>query len=260
MAVFISVVSHGHASLVESLGTLKRLINSFNVIVKSNKPGDDFSVLNESQNFHWLDCEYFCGFGENNNIVFKYCQTELSMKDDDIFIALNPDVDINETAIVSLIELMSQNHSAICTINLYKDTNLSEFDNSIRRFPSFTQFIKSFLGFGNTSIIDKSAISKPCKVDWAAGSFLAFGAYHYQTLGGFDERYFMYCEDIDICWRSKELGMKVDYFPNIKAQHLAKHENRKLLSKHFYWHVTSVMKFLLKKLGLGHARSRIYPE
>ena len=46
---------------------------------------------------------------------------------------------------------------------------------------------------------------------------------YYRQLNGFDERYFMYCEDIDICYRSCKIhGKRVMYFPNIKAVHLSK--------------------------------------
>ncbi|EGR3506856.1 glycosyl transferase family 2, partial [Vibrio parahaemolyticus] len=75
--------------------------------------------------------------------------------------------------------------------------------------------------------------------------FIAIKAIHYKKLNGFDENYFMYCEDIDLCYRSKQEGESVLYLPNISAIHFAAHNNRKLLSKHFYWHLKSVFRFLI---------------
>lgn len=255
MNVYISVISHGHSRLINQLSCLSELSEKYEVVVKSNKPGDDLYTLENSPRFHWLNREHGLGFGHNNNIVFDYCCSELGMKEDDYFIVLNPDVTIEYSQIKLLIEKMSTDGTKLSAINLFKDYDKKKYDNSIRNFPSLTQFVKSFLGLGNSAIIAKSSIINPSPVDWAAGSFLGFKASHYGDLNGFDEKYFMYCEDIDICYRSYLLGENVQYFPEIQAVHLAKHANRKLFSKHFYWHVTSVIRFLLTKLGLTKAKS-----
>ncbi|EKO3496537.1 glycosyltransferase family 2 protein [Vibrio fluvialis] len=257
MTVYISVVSHGHSDLINKIECLTSLVKNFKVVVKSNKDGDDFVELIGRENFYWINNSYGLGFGENNNVIFDFCINELKMNDDDYFVVLNPDVLISP---VSLSHLLSQVQSLgvkIAAINLFKDCEYSIYDMSIRHFPSLLNFTKSFLGLGNNSIIDKSEIIKPTPVDWAAGSFLLFSASHYKELGGFDEKYFMYCEDIDICFRSQKIGHNTIYFPNIKAIHLAKHANRKLFSKHFYWHVKSVIRFLFTTLGLTRSTSRI---
>ncbi|WP_222104720.1 glycosyltransferase family protein [Shewanella algae] len=236
---------------------MSRLSPKYQIVVKSNKSGDNFDDLTSMPNFHWLDKAYGLGFGNNNNVVFDFCRTELSMKEDDYFILLNPDVIVDSNDLDLLVSKMKLSESKISTINLYNDYERTIFDNSIRKFPSFIQFSKSFLGLGNSAIIDKDEIKSPCYVDWAAGSFLAFEAHHYCILNGFDEKYFMYCEDIDICYRSHLIGERVTYFPEIKAVHLAKHANRNLFSKHFYWHVTSVIRFLLTKIGLTKPSSSL---
>lgn len=257
MAIYISIVSHGHSDLINELSCLLTLSNHFKIVVKSNKPNDSFCELSNAPNFYWINEQYGCGFGHNNNIVFRYCQTELGMSSNDVFIVLNPDVVISFNEIETLVNEMKRDQSKVSAINLYKDTEQMIYDNSIREFPSLLQFIKSFLGLGNNSIIDKNNITLPSPVNWAAGSFLAFEANHYATLGGFDEKYFMYCEDIDICYRSYLLGYNVIYYPEIRAIHLAQHANRKLFSKHFYWHVTSVIRFLCTKVGFTKPKSQI---
>ena len=257
MNIFISVISHGHSELINKLECLSELSEGFNVVVKSNKPKDCFDDIKLKSNFHWLDGDYGLGFGHNNNIVYEYCRKSLGMVSEDCFVVLNPDVIIKADDILTLVEKMDANFCKISAINLFKDDNKSIHDNSIRNFPSFSQFAQSFLGLGNSAIIDKSQLKTPSYVDWAAGSFLAFKASHYYDLNGFDENYFMYCEDIDICYRSQLLGERVLYFPEIKAIHLAKHANRKLMSKHLYWHVKSVIRYLITKLGFTKAKSSL---
>jgi N-acetylglucosaminyl-diphospho-decaprenol L-rhamnosyltransferase len=257
MAIFISVISHSHSTLINKLNCLSHIARTFKVIIKSNKPNDNLEKLNKIKNIHWIDDQHFCGFGHNNNIVFNYCCSALGMTKDDYFIVLNPDVVIFAQDLYNLVERMENDQLQLSAINLYKNNDLSEYDTSIRRFPTLLQFVKSFLGFGNSSIIDKSKLIGVSQVDWAAGSFLAFKASHYEYLQGFDENYFMYCEDIDICYRSKKMGCPVTYHSNIKAMHLAEHANRKIFSRHFVWHISSVLRFLLTKLGLTTPRSSI---
>ncbi|KMV30236.1 glycosyl transferase family 2 [Photobacterium swingsii] len=257
MKVFFSVVSHGHESIIRELDCISNLCQEFTVVLKSNKSGDDFHYLMASETFHWIDSDYGLGFGHNNNKVYSYCKDKLGMKEHDIFVVLNPDVLIDIESVRRLIFFMKKDKNKLCAINLFKDRDLQVFDNSIREFPCLNQFVKSFLGFGNSSIIDKALIDKPTSVDWAAGSFLAFKANLYQSLGGFDEGYFMYCEDIDICFRSKKAGFPVVYYPEVRALHLAKHANRSLFSMHLYWHVSSVIRFLCSKSGLVKAKSKI---
>ncbi|MEZ9866559.1 glycosyltransferase family 2 protein [Vibrio sp. 10N.261.51.A4] len=257
MSVYISVVSHGHGDLIEQLSCLKKLAEKFIVVVKINLEEKNLPTYLEQNNIHYVDGNYGLGFGHNNNIVFSYCWENLDMKEDDFFIVFNPDVLSSTESIEELIESMRKEKSGIAAVNLFRDSDYSIPDNSIRIFPSLTQFIKSFLGLGNTAIIDKSKIKQKVNIDWAAGSFLAFTASHYARLKGFDEGYFMYCEDIDICYRSKVLGVPVIFYPQIKMLHLAEHANRSIFSKHFYWHVNSVIRFLLSKKGFARASSSL---
>lgn len=256
MNIFISVVSHGHSKLINQIDCLSK-IKDAKIVVKSNMSGDNFNCLNDSNNFYWIDDLYHKGFGENNNIIYNYCSEFLGMQSEDFFVVLNPDVIVDERDILNLVVKMDSSNSNIAAINLYRDSNYSQFDYSIRRFPSLYDFFQSFLLKKNSTILDKSLILTPGSIDWAAGSFLAFRTEHYERLKGFDEGYFMYCEDIDICYRSLMLGHAVTYFPDIRAVHLAKHANRSVFSKHFYWHVKSVIRFLLSKHQLVKANSSV---
>lgn len=244
--VFVSVISHNSELVIKQLNCLNELAGELFVIVKSNTPNEDLSFI-DSINFHWVDRDYWRGFGENNNIVFDYCVSHLGMQNNDFFIVLNPDVLVSPEQIFELIDNMLSEKASIAAINLYHDINFSNEDQSIRKFPNFLTFVKSFFGFTGSYVLNKHGISQPTSVDWAAGSFLAFNVSHYKKLAGFDVGYFMYCEDIDICYRSRLLGESVRYFPHIKGVHLAAHNNRKLLSKHFYWHIRSSLRFLFKK-------------
>lgn len=257
MTIYISVISHGHSELINQLSCLSSLSSSFKIVIKSNKSKDVFGVWVNKPNFSWIDEGYGLGFGHNNNVVFEYCRSKLGMSADDYFVVLNPDVVIASEQIEMLINCMKIGSVKLSAINLFKDADNIVYDNNIRRFPTLVEFSKSFMGLGNSAVIDKHKVTSQISVDWAAGSFLAFKASHYAELNGFDENYFMYCEDIDICYRSYLIGERVTYFPKIKALHLGKHANRNFFSKHFYWHLKSVLRFLFTKVGLTKSRSSV---
>ncbi|MGI1939178.1 glycosyltransferase family 2 protein [Shewanella oncorhynchi] len=256
MSVYISVVSHGHGELIKKLACLNELAKKFIVVVKVNKYEKGLVSYLKLNNIECIDESYGIGFGHNNNVVYKYCKDKLSMGEDDHFLVVNPDVIADSDAIDALINLMLADNTLLAGVNLFKDDNYLMPDNSIRNFPSLFQFVKSFLGMRNASI-NKALVKDAKEVDWAAGSFLAFKSSHYGLLKGFDENYFMYCEDIDICFRSNRLGVPVIFYPQIKIIHLAEHANRTILSKHFFWHISSVVRFLLTKQDLTNASSCI---
>lgn len=248
MKIYISVVSHGHENLIMRLGFLAKLAKyeSVVVIVKTNKAcgNGDFKEYCHANSMVCLDENHGLGFGANNNFVFGYCLKIGMDVEHDLFCVINPDVMIDEINTQRLLEYVKSKSFDAIAINLYRDISMSVYDNSIRTFPSAYDFVSSFLFKVNKTIIDKSVITDPTVVDWAAGSFILFRSRVYADLSGFDEKYFMYCEDIDICLRLKHLGYSLVYEPSIVAVHLAEHANRHLLSKHFLWHVKSCIRFL----------------
>lgn len=249
MNIFVSVVSHGHADLIKEINCLASLAQKFNVVVKCNKPGDGEALKSYCQenNITLLDESYGLGFGENNNYIYRHCENNMNLNADDYFIVLNPDLYIAAEQIAQLIENMQHDGALFGSINLFKNEEKTIYDNSIRKFPSLKDFLSSYILGVNKCIIDKSTITSPVNVDWTAGSFMAVKASHYKQLSGFNERYFMYCEDIDMCYRSWLAGVPVVYYPDIHALHFAKHANRSIFSRHFVWHMTSIFRFLAFK-------------
>lgn len=66
---------------------------------------------------------------------------------------------------------------------------------------------------------DAYAIDRTYDVDWVQGSFMLLRAGIWQALGGMDERYFMYFEDVELCRRLHDIGLKCCYFPMISYLH-----------------------------------------
>ena len=250
MHIYVAVVSHGHADLIRKLDCISGLqkTQGISVFALDNLGEESLSSWCIKNKIIYIRNEVQKGFGENNNIVFNYIKEKFQLNDNDYFLVLNPDVFITGECLIQLSNLTCNHKAKISSLNLYSNYDKSEYDNSVRNYPGAFDFFNSFFLKRNSSIIDKRTINLPTLVDWAAGSFLLFNAKHYERLDGFDTEYYMYCEDIDICLRSDRLyGERVLYFPQFSAIHLAHHANRSIFSKHFYWHLRSIARYLRKR-------------
>lgn len=244
--LYISVVSHNNDSMIINNDVLAKLAKQFTVVLKSNTPATDKLVQHCIDNeIVLINTEFGLGFGSNNNYVQQYCINQLGMKENDYFLVLNPDVIIDILSLEHLFEQVRKDGSPISTINLYCDENKTTPEQSIKKFPRIIAPIKGLFQKKRSDAYDKKVITKPMYVDWAAGSFLLFNANTYQILNGFDEKYFMYFEDVDLCRRANKLGIKVTYYPNIEAVHFGSYSNRKILSKSFCWYLRSYIRYHL---------------
>jgi GT2 family glycosyltransferase len=166
------------------------------------------------------------------------------MKNDDLFVVLNPDVVVEPGIFKKLDLIMRKRNVRLAAPNLFKDEQLKILEGSIRKFPMPWDFISSFVIKSQKTTVNRRHIQKPVEVDWASGAFLAFRAGLYKNLSGFSPKYYLYCEDIDICWRAKVLFNEPTwYIPNIKAVHKGHRHSHSIFSKYICWHISSAFRF-----------------
>jgi GT2 family glycosyltransferase len=70
---------------------------------------------------------------------------------------------------------------------------------------------------------------------------MLFRSEAYRQIGGFDERFFMYGEDFDICARLRLAGWKLSIAEHLQARHDAQRASHSS-KRHLYWHLTSLLK------------------
>ena len=58
------------------------------------------------------------------------------------------------------------------------------------------------------------------EVDWVSGAAMIISEKALSVLGGLDPGYYMFCEDVDICWRAWDAGYKVVYIPGAEIMHV----------------------------------------
>ncbi len=102
--------------------------------------------------------------------------------------------------------------------------------------------------------------TKEQDVDWLLGAALLIRRDLLARIGNFDERFFLYFEDADVCRRMWMAGMRVTYAPVAKLVH---YHNRQSRNRHFWqnftnkttrFHIASGMKYFLKYFGKPNPR------
>lgn len=90
-----------------------------------------------------------------------------------------------------------------------------------RSYGSFYTLTKVFLMlFGGDKLeLVKYKAGKIIKTQWVSGGFMIVRKELFDRLGGFDEHYFMYIEDVDFCYKVKKVGFEVMHNPNFISIH-----------------------------------------
>lgn len=254
MKFYVSIISHGHYDFIiknlELLDILK--LSNTVVIVKDNVKDPALASFCQSNGVLYLTSPEKMGFGENNNYVYEYCYSELDMSADDFFLILNPDVIISANMFSEMMNIVQCSPFEFFTIDLYKDSAFKASEPSLRFFPCWKDLFNLIINKPVCSAYSKENLSNYAQVEWASGAFLGFKSSLYQALQGFDPRYFMYYEDVDICYRAKyRFGAELHFLKDIKAVHFGAYQNRKIFSKHFRWYITSLIKFILRSSSFG---------
>ena len=125
------------------------------------------------------------GFAESHNILFRECVRG------DFFLILNPDCVILDGSIERLIVRMRSSGAAIV---------------EGRQWP-----------FEHPKEYDPLTLETP----WASGAFCLIDSQFYHSIGGMDESYFLYMEDVDLSWQAWLHARKVVYEPNAPVIHFS---------------------------------------
>ncbi|EEY70979.1 glycosyltransferase family 2 protein [Grimontia hollisae] len=247
MRFVVSVVSHEHEEMIINFGTLRMLSSLNNVIVicRDNIPSSLLKNHCDDLGVHYIANHKERGFAENNNLNFLYYMEKIKRKKNDIFLLVNPDIILSRQAFKIFSNKRELFFNNVVTVNLFLDESFTRQDHNVRRYPTFYDFLSSYLLNKNKTIIFREGNSLPKDgVFWTSGAFLAVSVKNFLKMNGLDETYYMYCEDVDFCRRASLRGIKVKMILNSRVVHTRSRDSRKFLSKYFFWHVSGVVKYV----------------
>jgi N-acetylglucosaminyl-diphospho-decaprenol L-rhamnosyltransferase len=190
------------------------------------------------------------GFSGANNQALAIAQGRY-------FFLLNPDAELLPGATNALLECMDADpRVGIAGPQLLNPDQTVQ--SSRRRFPTFvTALLESTRlqqrfpqnRWLNRYYLLDSRDDAAQEVDWVVGAALFVRRQVYEQLGGLDERFFMYSEELDWCYRAKRAGWHIAYFPRARVIH---HEGRSseqvVAARDIYFH-SSKIRFFRKHHG-----------
>jgi GT2 family glycosyltransferase len=159
---------------------------------------------------------------KNTGFAGGYNEGLRSIKED-YYILLNSDVEVSPNWISPIIELMQKDPSisiAQPKILSYREKNKFEYAGAAGGFIDYLGYPFCRGRIFQEVEEDKGQYNDTTEVFWATGACMFIRSELFWDLGGFDDRYFAHMEEIDLCWRAKNLGHKVYYCGKSEVFHL----------------------------------------
>ncbi len=183
---------------------------------------------------------------------------------------LNPDTLLFANSVKGALDFMQHPANAkvgIVGIQLLDENN--HIARSCARFPTFLTIIAQVIGLNrlpgfthnNTHMVDWDH-NKTVAVDHVIGAFYMIRRHIFESLGGFDERFFVYLEDLDLSLRTHKLGWRSVFLANVQAFHAGGGTSRQVKAHRLFYsmrsrllygfkHFTSTQAWFILILSLG---------
>lgn len=231
-----------------NLNILEQTIKSF---LETNVSKKLFLVDNNSTDalkskFNHADIEYIfvgknIGFGKAHNLVLDKVAS-------DFHLILNPDIQFSRLVLPNLINVLGhQKDVSFISPRVVYPNKENQF--ICRKNPTPLDLINRRLNLSKKKILENEYRSKsllePFSPEFIHGCFMLFKTKEFVNLNGFDERYFLYMEDADICRKVYQSGKKIYYYPKEIITHTHQKGSSKK-AKLFFYHLSSAIKYFLK--------------
>ncbi len=200
----------------------------------------------------WLKSDRNLGFGTG-------CNRGASVASQDLLLFLNPDTLVSENTFQVMWDFFrAQEHIGVAGCKIVNRDGSLQLACK-RSFPS--PQVAAFKFIGLSGLFPKSRVfgrynltfldeNKTHEVDAVSGSFMCVKTDLFRTVGGFDEDFFMYGEDLDICFRIKLLGKRNFYHPQTTAIHFKGESAKSKPFRSFLYFYESMVIFSRKHFEL----------
>jgi len=243
VSVSISVVSHGHGAQVLALLQLLSAAHDLSwcqriwitINVPEPKLLDDLRPWQVNGEYCIGQIKIFVivnqrplGFGANHNQAFLGDRSQHSPSK--YFVVMNPDISWSADPWLALLDSAGQSQVG-CVYPVQIDDK--------GRLQDYRRLLPTPWALWKRHVL-KSASEQYVHIpDWVSAALLLFPAEVFAEIQGFDERYHMYCEDVDICLRLQLAGYRLVEVPNACVTHTARRASRSD-AHHLLWHVQSL--------------------
>jgi GT2 family glycosyltransferase len=177
------------------------------MVDNGSSDGSGDLVLRDYSWVHLIQSERNLGFAGGNNLAAMQARGKFML-------LLNTDTILLEPLAPAICWLEEHPEYGILTVGMLDAQRIPRACTG--RFPTPLR-----LAFLRAMLVDPKNYEgrEACDIDWAQGSFLLTRTELWRSLGGLDERYFMYVEDVDLCKRARDSGLKCAFLPGMRYVH-----------------------------------------
>lgn len=145
-----------------------------------------------------------------------------------VLVFLNPDTIVEPGTIDALFEFLDRNPNAGVIGCRIVNSNGHTEQTYWTSFPDLNWLFREATYLNKISNARQRSISfdEPVQVAHLLGACIAIRSELFREVGGFDERYFLYMEETDLCWRVQALGKRNYYHPAVKITHLGQQSSK----------------------------------
>lgn len=237
-------------SVIENLNNVNYEI----IVIDNNSPNDSFQQLeNTFKKYQYINIiknDENIGFGGANNLGVQKSKGKY-------ILLLNPDIIILDDAINKMLKALKEDSTiGLVSGKLLNDDYTTQY--SCRRILPFNKFLvcrtpiskiiseESKEKINNVYLMKDFNHNETIEVDWVMGACMLMEKEFFINVGGFSKEYFMYFEDVDLCYKTKLNNKKVIYLPEAEMIHLHRQESTKKINKMTFIHFNSMIKFYYK--------------
>lgn len=224
------------------------------VVVVDNDSKDDSLELAQRLNYDKLEIiknSENLGFGKACNLGAKNSQS-------DFILFLNPDAMVYEDTFHKLFDYIEKNDNS--DVVVYGAQLISDDGNIQRtcaRFPNLSNFLVKVLGLNKinskyfeTYHLEEWNYNETKQIDHVIGAFYVIKREIFNSINGFDERYFVYFEDLDLSKRVYDSGYKTIYLSEVQAYHKGGGTSEQVKALRFFYSTRSSLIYSFKHLGI----------
>lgn len=183
------------------------------IILDNGSEDDSYRRIKQYPKVKLIKSDTNLGFSKGNNKAVKEAGGEY-------LFFLNPDTEINEDVFTPLLNFY-ESHSATGLVAPKLIMTDGKIQPSVKKLPTIWGAFKEYvLGIKNSYGEYVPEGDEPIEVEAVYGAAFLIKRELFEKLNGFDERYFMYYEDSDLCRRVRKLGKKIFYLPRVNLLHL----------------------------------------
>lgn len=226
------------------------------IIVADNKSTDDSVDFMRANypNIRLILNDFNGGFATGYNVALRQV-------DADYYVLLNSDIEVTPNWIEPVIELMESDEKiAACQPKILSYYDKTKFEYAGAAGGYIDKYGYPFCRGRIFQEIenDNGQFNDVKEIFWATGACMFVRATLYHQHGGLDDSFFAHMEEIDFCWRLKNLGYKIMYCPSSKIYHIGGGTLPKSSARKTYLNFRNNLSLLMKNLPEGKVFRTIF--